>query len=458
MLNVIIIDSSATERHFWHQKVSTSLQDVELVNSRESLMIPNVSLNTLAPEEINYHQPANLYLIGEELITQQPGLLHCLKDKNPKAAIIVVVGASKITSLPQLENLIRNGVDDLISPEIRSLELVIKLIVQSQKIDSGSIGKIILIESAKGGQGATTICGAIGEALALTNQRILLIDLDCDSQDLSRYLQARPYFNENLSEVLRGDKLLTKESFADCITSINQNIAVSVLTPANFEDYQNQKILTQLISFASQEFDYILIDASSQRVNDLNVWYRLCRDLILIVTNDPASCFSSIIKLKQICTKLTKKQRVLLLENRLNSKGLSSKSVRQQISSQIMLEADCWIQKNISWSSSGYCWPASGKTFYGLSGSHNQQALKNCVELLMYQAEPIRLFSRAPLVFPLVWNYFKNIINSCQKQIVGKKVLLVERGLIELPRITDTPWDESLLDDSPSVGIKNFNS
>ncbi len=445
MLNVLILDSSATSRHSWYRKISESLQSLEGLSSLEEAFVPNLSLNTLTPEEINYHQPADLYIVGEELITQDPGLLKTIKDKASHIAIIIAVDRQRARSLFQIESLARLGADDLISYDTDAFEVVTKLIILSKRVVTGSKGKIVLIDSAKGGQGVTTISAGLAESLATTGKKILLIDLDSDSQDLSRYLQARPYYNENLSEVLKGTKPLTKENFYDCLSSVFIGSEFFVLPPANFDDYQNQtssknlKTLAQLLDLASNEFDFILVDASSLRTPDSNIWYRCCSKLILVVSNDPASCFSTIIKLKLAWSKLGKNQEVLLLENRLSSNGLSSASVRSHINSQLINEQSAWIGQSLIHHSNGSCWPASGQTFHSLGGLKNRQALKICAEILSDQ--PISQIKRREhllLSLQLVWNKMFRFWSTWQKQITWKRELLVEPKLIELPRIIDS--------------------
>ena len=81
--------------------------------------------------------------------------------------------------------------------------------------EAWSQAQLILVDAGKGGLCVTSVVAGLGDALAAHGKRVLTIDLDMETQDLSRFLQTRPFVNENLQLLLEeqrrersGDRLL----------------------------------------------------------------------------------------------------------------------------------------------------------------------------------------------------------------------------------------------------------
>ena len=51
-------------------------------------------------------------------------------------------------------------------------------------------------------------------------KRVILVDLDFETQDLSRFIQARPYINENLQTLIDQTAPVTSDTVKECLTKV----------------------------------------------------------------------------------------------------------------------------------------------------------------------------------------------------------------------------------------------
>jgi len=122
----------------------------------------------------------------------------------------------------------------------------------------GDKKKIIAISSSIKGEGKTTTCLNLGTVIAKDfGKKVLIIEGDLKQPDLYTYLSSP--MQKGLIDVLLG-----KENFGDCIYSfLSENL---FLLPTGASEVNSSKFLSlpkmgEMLSQASEEFDYIIIDA-----------------------------------------------------------------------------------------------------------------------------------------------------------------------------------------------------
>lgn len=118
--------------------------------------------------------------------------------------------------------------------------------------------RVIMITSASGGEGKTSLASHLATSLARARRRVLLVDGDLRNPGLHRQfsLPSEP----GLSEVLRGEK-----SFADVVRPTPQNRLA--LVPAGRWDSEAVQALAQkgsgsIFDGLKDEYDFIVVDSS----------------------------------------------------------------------------------------------------------------------------------------------------------------------------------------------------
>ena len=232
MLQLLIIDTSATERNRLHEYVNQQL----CANINGLDLVPKISVEVSDLSEAKYKTTPDICLVGRNLALKNPGELKKVRERWPRAALIAKLSQLS-DGISALESLARIGIDDLVTSNTTPTEFLAKILIHSRRQKSEQKGQMIMLESGKGGQGVTSVTAALAELLARSGDKVLMVDFDSATQDLSRFLHVRPFFNENLSDLLTEKRSLTKESVGECISAVQDSENLFCLTPAQETDY-----------------------------------------------------------------------------------------------------------------------------------------------------------------------------------------------------------------------------
>ena len=118
-------------------------------------------------------------------------------------------------------------------------------------------GRIIVVTSGKGGVGKTTATASIGAALALSDRRVAVIDMDIGLRNLDVVLGLESRVVFNIVDVVKGKCKLRQAAIRD------KKVENFFLIPASQSD--NKDVLTpeDMIKVGQElrkEFDFVLMD------------------------------------------------------------------------------------------------------------------------------------------------------------------------------------------------------
>lgn len=119
--------------------------------------------------------------------------------------------------------------------------------------------KIISVCNHKGGVGKTTTVASVGTALAKLGYRVLLVDLDAQSNLTSSLLDYEP--ERTTYEAMKERTALPIEkvqSSGVCVAPSSLDLAGIELEIASY--MEREKILKDLLEEVASDFDYILLD------------------------------------------------------------------------------------------------------------------------------------------------------------------------------------------------------
>lgn len=119
------------------------------------------------------------------------------------------------------------------------------------------MGKVIVITSGKGGVGKTTSSANLGAALAMENQKTLLIDTDIGLRNLDVVMGLENRIVYDLIDVIEG---VCKPKQAIIKDKRNDNLHLLPAAQSRDKNAINPEQMKDLIEVLKLEYDFILID------------------------------------------------------------------------------------------------------------------------------------------------------------------------------------------------------
>jgi len=364
MLKIAVVDRSAESRSRIIAQINSFLSS----QVDDLSLMPQVSLKPLSPEELKFHAAPDICIIGEEIVTTELTEIGTLRKLLPNAAILVRVTAN-LNSLSIIEQIARMGADDTISDNITAHDFLRKVILLSRRIVKPRSGTLIVVDSGKGGIGVTSVAAGLAEGLLNQGKRVLLIDMDFESQDLSRFLQARPFVNENLQLLFNGSRPITHEFVEQTILQIWQDEPNFCCVPpvGESEDLYDSRasyarIMLSIIEIFDSTFDCVVVDVGSARGALLKTLYRVADKVVFLVNNDPATLYASVDKLQRVRPLMAPAAQLMVVENSSLRIGLSNRLLREEFSRAARLDIAEWLDGVLPFCREGCKWPGSGST------------------------------------------------------------------------------------------------
>ncbi|MBR6551211.1 MAG: AAA family ATPase [Clostridia bacterium] len=141
----------------------------------------------------------------------------------------------------------------------------------------------IMIASAKGGVGKSTLCVGLGNILSECGKRTLLVDMDIGVRSLDLLLNVAEKTVYNW-----GDVLLNNCDPAKALINISKNLSL-LPAPVSLNDDLDAELMKKLIEFYKSKFDYILLDAPAGIETGFMFSVKCADECIVVSTPDPIS-------------------------------------------------------------------------------------------------------------------------------------------------------------------------
>lgn len=363
LMQIYIVDSSAETRAHLHAQLSDFLRA-----EQETHLLPYLSLKALSPEELKFQDPPSLCIIGEGLA--QRGIAHItqIRRQLPEARLLLII-PSGLETLAFVEEMTRAGVNDFITKRSSAFEILQKIVCCAQSERKERSGTLMLVESAKGGLGVTSLTAALGDELSASGKKTLIVDLDTETQDLCRFLQVKPFINENLQLILSGQRPPHVEFVSQCVLPVKENL--DCLPPCPDSDALYDGRATQIQSFFNvlrvldSQYDAIVIDCGASRGSFLRSLYKVADKVLFVVNNDPATLHASLDKVRKLKAMLSPGVAISLVENNNTKYGLPRGALPQELIRIAGSEAALWGGISLPSTREAAQWPASGYTLRG---------------------------------------------------------------------------------------------
>ncbi|NLF25789.1 MAG: ParA family protein [Deltaproteobacteria bacterium] len=388
MVRLVVVDRSAESRGKIVDRINSFLR-AELP---ELDFLPRISVKPLAPEELKFHGAPDICIAGPEMLLQELCTISTIKRLIPDTPLVPYLTRA-LSSISIIEQLARLGADDVMPDNISASEFVRKIILLSRRRAKARSGKLVLVESGKGGLGVTSVVAGLGECLAEHGKKVVLLDFDFETQDLSRFLQARPFVNENLQLILEQNRPVTQECVEQCLVPVweESELLYCMPPPAEADGLYDSRstcarTMLSVLEVLDHLFDCVVVDGGSARGAFLKTLLRVSDKVAFIINNDPSALYASVDKLSRLRGMLSAGADLVVLENASTRFGLANKLLKDEFERAAKLEESAWAPFAVPFNRAAGRWAGSGGTLY----SHGNAALRTAMTSLVQKLELIQ--------------------------------------------------------------------
>lgn len=416
MISVYVIDLSADGR----KQMVDRLSELATRQRLNSPIFPNLNFKPLSYNELRFNKAPDICILGSELVEYDKIAITNIKKVLPTTPVIACIESNE-ADLGMVEQLARLGINDLLGPNSTPSEFLQKILLLNKRVAQKSNSELILVDSGKGGLGVTSIVSALGEKLAEADKKVLLIDLDVETQDLCRFLQVRPFVNENLSMMLDENRPVVSDFIEQCYFRVWEDLPNLFCMPPianqnlNFDDLRAYpRLMLSLLENLDKDFDYIIVDMAGSRGALFDIFYKVADILLVLVGSDPASMYATSQRLKKLKTLCHTQTKIRLIENLKGEKGSYGTLLRDDFSRVANVKPDEWIRIPLNYCKRAKRWPGSSSSMFGQASVPLKNAIsKMCLELKLITKEDLSLFES--IFLKLAGKLKKNKIRNVAK-------------------------------------------
>ncbi|MCB0336966.1 MAG: hypothetical protein KDD62_11700, partial [Bdellovibrionales bacterium] len=244
------------------------------------------------------------------------------------------------------------------------------------------------------------------EKLLQIGKKVAIVDFDFETQDLSRFLQSKPFVNDPLQLMLEQSRPITEEFVAQALSPVwNDEQQLLCMSPAPEAEELYAANSSYSRSFLSifqvldGGFDAVVVDSGSARGSLLRTLYRIADTVVFAINNDPATLYASADRLSKARAWMSVGADLVILENASMKSGLSQRILRHEFSRAVQLDDEQWLSEAVPFCPRAARWPGSGATMVTLGRPQVSKAFDQLVERLGFQSQrernaKIKLFKR----------------------------------------------------------------
>ena len=301
-MKTLVIDENLQSRELLINNLK-NIKNIEILGEFESFNLGNIDFSTidLILFDINSKN-------CDELVNKIGFLKSQFKNLN-------FISLSYEINSQMVTKILNAGANDFLLKPIflNILEASIKKISQNEIKKA----RTITVFSQKGGVGKTSLITNLAwEIFQQTNDKICILDLNFNSQDVSAFLNTKTEYS--LNNVMSNFENLNKDTLLSLIPKYKDSqIYILETKEENIikESFTTQQI-TKIINSLKNIFDYIIIDTSNL-INESNISIFNYTDLIILLTTTNSASIKNCLKTYELFDKINyANDKIKLIVNR----------------------------------------------------------------------------------------------------------------------------------------------
>jgi pilus assembly protein CpaE len=213
-----------------------------------------------------------------------------LRISHPFVNVILIRSRIELTTL---SSALAAGIRDVV--DAQDAAALVNVVKRCQEIDQQiashsqhggdrlNHGKVIVVYSAKGGCGKTTLSTNLAASLStITRARICIVDLDLQFGDVAVALQLEPA--KTISQALELGNSVDAQALSQILVRFRDDFD-ALLAPIGPSDYEliSPEFIDQVISELRGMYDFVIVD-SSPAFNDILIKVMELADVVLLLT------------------------------------------------------------------------------------------------------------------------------------------------------------------------------
>ena len=243
-------------------------------------------------------------------------------------------------------------------------------------------GKIVVVVHAKGGVGATSITAAIADVCSEYGRRTMLWDLDVETRDLSRGLNAYGPEEKVVSSWVTGGQEIDRDTLRKALIPIGKDVGL-LTTPDRFAEAMDlvchtdgMAIAQRIAEVSRADNDVVLIDTAGRFGPAIGSLIRIA-DIVLVVIDDTVLGLTALDRfLSFVKAVVGNSERITFVVNPSSGALMSVQEMAAELEPTHRLGAAPWRLPAIPKDPKAALWPGRGKTLYSLGNKQLRQVLE----------------------------------------------------------------------------------
>jgi hypothetical protein len=216
--------------------------------------------------------------------------------------------------------------------------------------------------------------------------KVTLVDLDFESQDLTRFFKVRPYFNETLELLLTQGNFISVEQVSQSSHKVWEGDSLEIVPPAPALEgllRANQCTLRQfrlVLEVIDSQRDVVIVDMAGIPSSVARKLYDIADRVVYLMSLDPSTVHASLMRLKSLTAVSTGEQPIHLAPISVGRDGISSANLIKEFERCLKVRGVTWGEEAVPYISTVRQWPASGSSPLEMGNSNYRRVFHSLGE------------------------------------------------------------------------------
>jgi MinD-like ATPase involved in chromosome partitioning or flagellar assembly len=376
-MRLLIVDRTAEAQSVCARRIEAfNPNDVEMLDLRVKLVLDKDYENQLGD--------ADVLLLGSGLGDDASAVARRALTKMPWLHVVMFV-SDEAYSGGAFRSAHSAGVRKVLPDSASPLDLLQELVaIFTEFRREGRVreGKVIVFTHAKGGTGATSICGALGEVCSIYRKKAMLWDLDVETRDLCRSLTVSGSEAKVVSSWVNGSRDISRDSIGDALIPVSQDVSV-LMPPDSMAEAMDlvchtdgMAICQRIVELARVMHDVILIDTGGRIGPATGALMRAADEVVVVIDDTVLGLTALDLFLSYIKALVVGPERLSFIVNGYSESLLAVPQIEAELEPVHKLGARPWRMPPIPVDAKASVWPGSGRTLYSMGQRSTRAALE----------------------------------------------------------------------------------